>query len=133
MNETPSTQAINKKVRANGVYALKIQTLMNNGVPDCYYSGNKADLWCEMKYIADNKLPKKEDTAIQSMLSSLQEDWLNNRFKEGRNVVVVIGSKLGYLIQQNPLVWNSPILKEQLKLSRNEIVNWIINYCHHES
>lgn len=127
MNETGQTQAINKKVRAAGVYALKIQTMMNNGVPDCWYSGNKDDLWVEMKYISDKKLPKRDITVIQPMLSDLQRAWLDARYYEGRHVAVAIGSSIGWCIQTIPPIYRSPILKSDLTLTRNEVVQWIIN------
>ena len=127
MNESQSTQAINRKVRDAGVYALKIQLLMNNGIPDCWYSGNKQDLWIEHKYISTVRMPKKDTTAINSMLSELQSDWLKKRHQEGRNVAVVIGSKSGYCVQSVPLIWNSPIFKNDLTLTRTQVVKWIIN------
>ncbi len=124
LNETGHTQVINKKVGKANVYALKIQTMMTNGVPDCWYSGNKDDLWVEMKYIS--KLPKRDMTAIQPMLSDLQRNWLNSRYYEGRHVAVVIGSSIGWCIQETPPIYTAPILKEDLKLTRNEVVAWII-------
>jgi hypothetical protein len=124
MNESGHTQAINKKVKAAGVYTLKIQTMMNNGVPDCWYSGNKADLWVEMKYIS--KLPKKLTTEIKINLSDLQYEWLTNRYVERRNVAVVIGSEKGWYIATAPSLWSTPILQKDLTKTRNEIIKWII-------
>jgi hypothetical protein len=126
VNESGHTQAINKKVKAAGVYALKIQTLMNNGVPDCWYSGKKQDIWVEYKYI---KLPVKFDTPIKPTLSFLQMSWLYARHGEGRNVYVIIGSDKGWLILDNPLLWNSPMFKNIFESSRtrNDIAEWIIH------
>ena len=124
MNESGQTQAINKKVRTAGVYALKIQTLQNNGVADCFYSGNKNYLFAEMKYIA--KLPKRLGTLIKSMLSDLQTEWIGNRYTEGRAVCVIIGSEKGWCIQTDPNQWENPILQCELTLTRNEIVEWIV-------
>lgn len=124
MSESGQTYAINKKVRAAGVYALKLQTMGNNGIPDCYYSGNKADLWVEMKYISDKALPKKEKTLIQPMLSDLQYNWLIERGNEGRNVAVIIGSSIGWVIYP---IWDRPIYKTELNMTRNEVIEWIIN------
>jgi len=124
MNESGHTQAINKKVRSHGVYALKIQTLMNNGVPDCWYSGNKDDLWVEMKYIS--KLPKRESTEIKSMLSDLQTEWIGDRYTEGRTVCAIIGSEKGWCIQTDPNQWENPILQCELTLTRNEVIEWIV-------
>ena len=123
MNESGHTQAINKKVKAAGVYTLKIQTMMNNGVPDCWYSGNLDDLWVEFKYISDKVLPKKEGTLIQPTLSDLQYNWLIERGNEGRNVAVAIGSSIGWAIYP---IWDRPIHKTELNMTRNEVAEWII-------
>ena len=123
MNESAHIQAINKKVRAAGVYVLKIQTMMNNGVPDCFYSGLKDYLFVEYKYISDKALPKREDTPIKPMLTDLQFDWLINRGNEGRNVAVIIGSNIGWAIYP---IWDRPIFKKELNMTRNDVVAWII-------
>ena len=124
MLESGHTQAINKKVKAAGVYALKIQTMMNNGVPDCWYSGNKDDLGVEMKYIL--KLPKKLTTEIKINLSDLQYEWLTSRYVEKRNVAVAIGSGKGWYIATAPSLWGTPILQKDLTKTRNEVIEWII-------
>lgn len=80
------------------LYRMKNHNQYNGGIPDVWYSGTKADLWVEYKYV---NLPKKDDTVIQltggknPLLSHLQLEWLIERHKEGRNVAVVVGSKLG--------------------------------------
>ena len=128
MSESSQTYAINKKIKAAGVYALKIQTMNNNGVPDCWYSGNKNYLFAEMKYIV--KLPKKSGTLIQPKLSDLQIEWLGERYTEGRNVCVIIGSPDGWCIQTEPQQWENPILKIELSNTRNEVAEWIIEQTH---
>ena len=126
MNESDNTRAINQRVKDAGVYALKIQTLMNNAVPDCWYSGFKHDLWVEMKYISEARMPQKDSTPIKSMLSDLQSKWLNDRYNEGRNVAVIISSKQGCVAQINPLMWNTPITKKELIMTRTQVIKWII-------
>ena len=83
------------------LYKIKNNNLYNGGQADCWYSGAKADLWIEYKFIA---IPKRDDTVIDlihgtakkdSDISTLQQSWLKGRHAEGRNVGVLIGSKEG--------------------------------------
>ena len=64
------------------------------GIADSWYSGKKADLWVEYKYVKD--LPVRANVKID--LSRLQKDWLKSRHAEGRNVAVIIGSPDGGVI-----------------------------------
>ena len=73
-------------------YHMKNNNLYNSGIPDCWYSGPIRDAWIEYKFVV---LPKQGKTIIKPELSELQFNWLTERFKEGRNVFVLIGSKLG--------------------------------------
>lgn len=62
-----------------------------------WYSGSKADLWVEYKF-----LPTVPQTAIVDplkLLSVLQHNWIRQRDEEGRNVAVIIGcAKIGGVI-----------------------------------
>ena len=73
------------------LYVLKLNVRYYRGVPDCYYSGSKADLWNEHKYL--QKVPTVVET--DKLLSDLQRLWLVGRHNEGRNVGVIIGVKSG--------------------------------------
>ena len=82
------------------LYRMKNHNQYNGGIADVWYSGNK-DLWIEYKFIA---VPKRLDTVIDlisrtpkndSVISTLQQEWLKDRHVEGRNVGVIIGSKDG--------------------------------------
>lgn len=75
-----------------GLYKMKNHNQYNGGIPDVWYSGPKADLWIEYKFVS---LPKRSDTVITPGLSALQTEWLSARRSEGRNVGVIIGSKEG--------------------------------------
>jgi len=74
------------------LYRIKNNNQFNSGQPDCWYSGNAADLWIEYKYIP---LPKRADTAVTINLSDLQKNWLRCRCTEGRQVAVIVGCKQG--------------------------------------
>lgn len=77
------------------------------GTFDHWYSA-KRDLWVEWKFI---KLPKRDNTIVDLCggknppLSALQQDWGAKRWKEGRNVWVILGAAEGGWIMTNPHVW----------------------------
>lgn len=95
---------------------------MTGGIPDTYYSGDKADLWVEYKLL--NKLPKRPDTLLVPKLSSLQAKWLRDRYSEGRNVAVILGHLQGSYIFTD-LTWETGITQDKLNISRNELAQWI--------
>lgn len=80
------------------LYRMKNHNVYNGGIADVWYSGPGDDLWVEYKFLA---VPKRDDTVIDlvggkdPMLSALQQDWLECRHLEGRNVGVIVGSKDG--------------------------------------
>ena len=81
-----------------GVYWMKNHNQYNGGIPDVWYSGDRADLWIEYKFIA---VPKRPETRIDLLtgknpaISYLQQEWLRSRHGEGRSVGVIVGSKDG--------------------------------------
>jgi hypothetical protein len=80
------------------LYRIKNNNMYNAGQADCWYSGNKADLWVEYKFIT---VPKRDDTVIDLVsgkdpgISALQQEWLMSRHAEGRRVAVIVGCKEG--------------------------------------
>lgn len=103
---------------------------MNNpyrgGTADFWYSGNKADLWIEYKWL--KKIPTKTinlSTGDKPSLSALQQKWLCGRIDEGRNVAVVVGFPEGVIILQNKM-WLSN-LNFNVLISRDELASWILN------
>ena len=75
-----------------GPYKMKNHNQYNGGIADVWYSGNKADLWVEYKFIT---VPVRDDTVIDFGLSPLQKEWLSSRHREGRNVGVIVGCRAG--------------------------------------
>lgn len=82
------------------LYRMKNHNQYNGGIADVWYS-NKNDLWIEYKFIV---VPKRATTIIDlvnkppkgdSVISTLQQQWLTARHAEGRTVGVIIGSKDG--------------------------------------
>ncbi len=120
MTEAQYTQTIIKGLPRK-IYSWKIMNMMQNGVPDCYFSGNKNDLWIEVKYVT---VPKRDTTLITPNLSALQIKWITERQQEGRNVAVLIGSKQGSCILTGDIII-SGIYKHQLCLTHKEVRQWI--------
>lgn len=82
------------------LYRMKNHNQYNGGIADVWYSGRK-DLWVEYKFIT---LPKRPGTLINlttklpkgdSVISTLQQEWLRARHQEGRRIAVIIGCKDG--------------------------------------
>ena len=120
MNESQFTRSIMKKLPSE-IYKWKIMNQMQNGVPDCYFSGPAGDLWLEVKYI---KAPKRSTTLIKPGLSPLQLKWLTERKQEKRNVALLIGSNIGCAIRIQ--FFEVSLVPQSLKLTKQEVVEWII-------
>ena len=93
------------------LYRMKNHNEFNAGIADCWYSGRKNDLWVEYKFVV---VPARDATRIDLVggkapaLSHLQQEWLQARHKEGRNVVVIVGSKAGGVVLPNQ-TWREPL------------------------
>ena len=99
------------------------------GTADYWYSGKTADLWIEYKYLS--ALPARDGTLIYADLSELQRDWINGRYKEGRNVWVVIGHPKGAVVLNN-LRWNEPFSTAEFKkqsISAQDFAQLLLNFC----
>ena len=102
---------------------------MNNpwraGTADVWYSGDRGDLWIEYKFI--ERVPRSAE--ILPDLTPRQKRWLNNRFDEGRNVAVVLGTPTGGVIYRNK-EWMRPldhVTLAGLIVPRDEIARWIFS------
>lgn len=96
---------------------------MNNpyrgGTADHWYSG-KLDLWVEWKFLV---LPKKsigvKDIDLvggkDPIISALQQDWIESRCEEGRDVWVIVGFKEGGVIMSEPGEWKRQWSVSQLR------------------
>ncbi len=120
MTEAGFTRYIMTRI-SKDIYSWKISNMYQNGVPDCYFSGPKGDLWVEMKYIL---APKRSTTLFKPKLSPLQSAWLNERHDEGRNVGVVLGTNHGCYIYYEP-PFDVSINTRQLLLNRKNVIKWI--------
>lgn len=104
------------------------------GTGDSWYSGTRADLWVEWKFIV---LPKRPDTMIDlvggksPMLSVLQQEWITRRRAEGRNVWIGVGCKEGGVLLRDstwPMAMPSKLFKLNL-LTRPQIAASILEFC----
>jgi hypothetical protein len=90
---------------------------------DDWYSSNPYDLWVEYKY-----LPKLK--SVKADLSPLQFYWGRERFKEGRNVAVIVGMPQGGIILKRS-EWEKriPVLQvEQRLIKRKQIALAIAHF-----
>lgn len=105
---------------------------MNNpyrgGTADVWYSGRKADLWSEYKFLP--RLPQRGIIDAKRIdLTALQLDWLRGRYEEGRNVCVIVGCPSGGVILRD-LEWEVGITPAEFTdrlASRVEIAGWIMH------
>lgn len=121
--ETRFIGAIHKMIPQ--VYAEKMNNPWRAGTPDVYYSGDVGDLWVEYKFI--ERIPRSKE--ILPELTPRQSRWLNNRYDEGRNVAVVLGTPLGGVIYRNK-EWLTPLDSEALEalvIPRKEVALWILS------
>lgn len=112
MTESGFTDSLRRKLKKAGIYCLKLNLRFMKGVPDCWYSGDRDDLWNEHKYYP--KLPRVIDLCggRKPKLSVLQQEWLEARYRQGRNVAVVVGSPEGVVVLHN-LDWKTPLTREE--------------------
>ena len=88
------------------LYREKMFNPYSSGTPDVWYSGTADDLWVEYKYIT--KVPQKAPIIVQKMLTALQRKWLNDRYREGRNVIVILGTPHMSWVYEK-LAWDWPM------------------------
>lgn len=93
------------------LYSMKTHNPYISGPADVWYSGRKADLWVEYKFIV---MPKHDGTVIDltggksPAITDIQQDWLIARHNEGRSVGVIVGCKEGGVWFPG-LTWQKPL------------------------
>lgn len=115
-----------EKYLAPEVYHMKLYNPYVGGPADSWYSGPARDLWVEYKFLPclpqrGTMTPKRYD------LSGLQLEWLEGRYKEGRNVAVIIGVPKGGVILRD-LDWERELSVPEFTqriVDRRSISNWI--------
>lgn len=123
--ETRFYTAIHKLLPKH-IHREKMHNAFRGGTADAWYSGPADDLWVEYKWIA--KLNKRALIRMDRLLSPLQMQWLHQRYKEGRNVVVILGTPEGAWIFER-LLWEYPLDPNkirQLRVSKQNVAEYII-------
>jgi len=119
-------QSVTKHLKS--IYVWAINDSWHAGVPDHYYSGQNGDLWAEYKYFPTDRakfdLTRPPKTP---KLTRVQQNWLNQRHDEGREVRVIVGMPSGGVILINK-EWLKPVIVEHL-LTRQEIAAEILRIC----
>lgn len=124
MNESGFWQSLRKKLVPR-VYALKLNLNFVQGVPDAWLSGSEQDLWMENKYL------KSLPAVIQpeKLLTTLQSQWLEERYLEGRHVGVLIGSSEGHVFLEG-LSWKGSTISKgdflERAVSTKDIANRLV-------
>ena len=127
MSRKPETTFIGSvhKHLPKELHREKMNNPYSSGTADVWYSGNKADLWIEYKFIP--RIPARDTTLIGVDLSTLQKEWLHNREREGRSVCVIVGCPEGGVMLEH-LRWESDIYPHEFRerlMSRVELANLI--------
>jgi hypothetical protein len=114
MTENSFWQSLRKKLTPR-IYAMKNQAGYVGGIPDCWLSGSKGDLWVENKYL-QTVPPVVTPTKL---LSALQSQWLLRRHAEGRSVGVLVGSVDGHFFFP-ALSWQSPLTRQEFVMKSSK-------------
>lgn len=118
MNERDFKAKLRKHLKPY-VHIQSISSLGVSGTPDLWISGKGGDLWIEVKY--DERTPLVKTPK----LSALQTKWLNDRFHEGREVLVIVGTSPDEGIIYKNLAWESA---SHHRVSFEEIITTILGY-----
>ena len=122
--ETEFIQRLHRKMGAVKPYHMKLNNPLTAGIPDVYYSGSGGELWVEYKYDPKAGMGRK---FVLPALSPLQIAWMNGRYKEGRQVAVILGCMKGVMIYTHGkwAVPMAPSFFEQHLVSEQEAADWI--------
>lgn len=114
---------VHKYLASDEPYREKMNNPYRGGTPDWWYSGDKADLWVEYKFLP--RMPQRG--SVTPALSELQKLWLRKRYAEGRSVAVVVGCPSGGVIMFD-LEWETPMPVAEFTTriaARKDIAGWI--------
>lgn len=125
MSRKPETEAINRVNRhiRKEVHIEKTNNPFRSGTADCWYSGDQGDLWIEYKYLMRTPSTK----IIIPELTYRQHQWLYERWREGRNVAVVVMCPDGGVVLRAG-EWMQPLTAQEFRdriESAESIALWI--------
>lgn len=138
MNEHSFVQAVHRRLKrtTDRIDIWKINDNYAGGVPDAVYFGDKDVFWVEYKYL--KQLPKRESTVIDltrstQYLSSLQQQWLEQKHLKNISAAVIVGSPVGHMVFPD-LSWKIPISVASFTtnaLTTDKIAHFIIKKVLH--
>lgn len=131
MHESEYIRTVHKLLPAS-VYHLKLNLPFTAGVPDCYYSGSRNDLWVEWKYLRTVPLEVDLCSGKKPIMTRLQQDWLRERHREGRCVALIVGTKAGCVLYPGT-TWQTVLPRRgfiQQIQSKQATADWIRDVCH---
>lgn len=132
--ETRFTESIHDQLpNKRQFYRLKNDHGHTSGVADWWYSGSAIDLWVEYKWV---ELLKRPEGVLDLGITDLQLDWLNERYKERRNVCVIVGHKFGRQKFGAVFVnsaWRSNKVNQAVMVAHSypvkELATWLMDQC----
>lgn len=119
--ETRFYQSIHRLL-PKGLHFEKMHNPFRGGTPDVWYSGTLDDLWVEYKWIA--KVPVRALIKVAPLLSPLQQQWIELRHAEGRNVAVILGSPKGTWIYEG-VSWKQDLPPDTAWNTKHDTANYI--------
>lgn len=129
MNEHTCARSLTTKLRARGVYVLKLNLNYTAGVPDMWVAGQAGSMWIELKYTPE--LPKRDSTAVVPNLSALQKQWLCERSRQAVRVCVILFVKAGAVVFDRPDWWTTGMSAGDARsrlISINDLADWICDH-----
>lgn len=113
------------------LYREKMANPWRGGTADYWYSGAARDLWIEFKYLVN--LPIR--SPLVPALSPLQLAWCSERRAQGRDVIVVVGTRGGVgIVLDDPQTWISGMPQAELaarQLKNRDLALKIARHCTH--
>lgn len=105
------------------IHFEKMHNPYRGGTADVWYSGSSGDAWIEYKWL--NSVPKRG--VVKPKLEPLQRKWLQERYAEGRTVLIVVGCPAGGILFANPDMWEGGHTASQITiLPKKELANEIL-------
>lgn len=113
------------KLLPRGLHVQKMFNPLYAGTPDLWLSGTADDLWLEVKFI--NPIPVHAPIRLYKKLEASQRKWLSDRYDEGRNVAVLLGTPKGSIIVENKQWEVLDVLADHDQwLSKQQIVEYLV-------
>jgi len=109
---------LRKKLKPLVEHVQSIASYTKDGTPDIWISDTH-DLWIEAKRDETTKGP------ITPNLSKLQAKWCNDRYAQGRQVIVIVGINLKEGIVYEHGTWNEA---SNHRIPLDEIIKIILGY-----